>query len=200
MSARSRISASLRRFAKVVLGNYSAYFIYRSPPADSISEQIVSQNGKVRRVSLDELANCEHANIRDEVHYAGSQSDAFAFIENGSILGLCFYWHGDRYKQRNFWPLQDNEAKLVQLMTLPAARGRGVATELIRQSLPEMAAQGIVHAFARIWHSNAPSYRAFERAGWTRIAFVAEINPPWMSKPARWTFRLSGKGGASGRA
>ena len=60
MSARSRISASLRRFAKVVLGNYSAYFIYRSPPADSISEQIVSQNGKVCRVSLDELANCEH--------------------------------------------------------------------------------------------------------------------------------------------
>ena len=161
MSARSRISASLRRFAKVVLGNYSAYFIYRSPPADSISEQIVSQNAKVRRVSLDELANCEHASIRDEVHYAGSQSDAFAFIENGSILGLCFYWHGDRYKQRNFWPLQDNEAKLVQIMTLPAARGRGAASSNCH-GYPGGPLHGSRTAvlLMEIWSETAPRSRA----------------------------------------
>lgn len=161
MSARSRISASLRRFAKVVLGNYSAHFIYRSSREDSISEQIVSQNGKVRHVSLDELANCEHASIRDEMYYARSQSDAFAFIENGSILGLCFYWHGDGYKQRNFWPLQNNEVNLVQSMTLPAARGRGAASSNCH-GYPGGPLRGSRTAVVlmEIWSETAPRSRA----------------------------------------
>ena len=200
MSAQSRIAAGLRRLLKAFGGDYSAYFIYCSPPTDSSIAQVDVPIKSVRRVGPDELASCEHDSLRDQLHYTGTQSDAFAFVENGSIVGLCFYWHGDRYKQRNFWPLQENEAKLVQITTLPVVRGRGVATQLIRQSLREMAAQGIVRAYARVWHSNAPSYRAFERAGWTRIAFVAEMNPRWLSRPWRLAVRLPSKSGPAHRA
>lgn len=42
---------------------------------------------------------------------------------------------------------------------------------------------------ARIWHSNTPSIRAFTRAGWQRVATVAEVQPAGMRRNLRFTFK-----------
>ena len=50
--------------------------------------------------------------------------------------------------------------------------------------------------YARIWHSHKASLRAFQKAGWTRVAIVIEINPLRRQTPIRlrfgsiWPFNL----------
>src|SRR5690606_29173819 len=93
------------------------------------------------------------------------------------IVGLCVYWFGERYKQRNFWPLKDDEAKLVEVITLPEMRGRGLASCLIDHSGDEMFRLGFRRLLARVWHSNTPSLRAFANAGWLPQTTVIDIFP-----------------------
>ena len=177
-----------KRAASALLGEYSAYFIYQSPRSQpgAVAQFIV------RAVEPAELQRSEVGLVRDQAGYMGEEALGFACVEGGRILGLCFYWYGDRYRQRNFWPLAPGQAKLVQIITLPEARGRGVATELIRLSMASVTAAGFTRAYARVWHSNTASYRAFERAGWQRIALVAEVHPLRLAKLWRFAIRLGG--------
>ena len=101
---------------------------------------------------------------------------------------MCFYWFGERYQKRNFLQLKEGEAKLVQIVTDPLMRGKGVAQTLIAMSSLDMQRRGFSRLFARIWHSNTPSLRAFERAGWMRKGLIIEIDPLHRSKP--WRFRI----------
>lgn len=126
--------------------------------------------------------------IREQAGYAGPGSYAYGCFDGERIVGLCFYWFGERYRKRNFWPLADREAKLVQIVSHPEFRGRGVATMLIMHSSQDLIDKGFRRTYARIWHSNTPSIRAFERAGWNRIALVLEINPLRRRRPIRLRF------------
>ncbi len=191
MNAREAALRGLKRVAAFLLGEYSAYFIYQSPPAAALPQ--AATRFVVREIGTEDLAASSDEVAREQAGYLGAQALGFACIEDGAILGLCFYWYGERYRQRNFWPLAVGQAKLVQIVTLPSARGRGVATALIGQSMAAVAAAGFDRAYARIWHSNKPSYRAFERAGWSRIAFVAEVHPFGSPRPRRVTFKLRGR-------
>jgi RimJ/RimL family protein N-acetyltransferase len=123
--------------------------------------------------------------IREQAGYSGPGSYAFACFAENRIVGICFYWFGDRYRTRNFWPLVEGEAKLVQIVSIPEARGQGIATHLIALSSQDMMRKGFGRAYARIWHSNIPSLRAFERAGWMRLALVIEANPLRRRRPIR---------------
>lgn len=192
MSAQEAALRGLKRLATFLLGDYSAYFIYQSPGAATAVLPQAATRFVVRELGPEELAASPDEAVRDQAGYLGAQALGFACTEDGALLGLCFYWHGERYRQRNFWPLASGQAKLVQIVTVPSARGRGVATELIRRSMAAVAAAGFDRAYARIWHSNKPSYRAFERAGWSRIAFVAEVHPFGSTRPRRFTFKLRG--------
>lgn len=191
MSAKAVVFRWFKRMATFLLGEYSAYFIYQSPDAGAMASPQAAMRFVVRELGPDDVAASPDDVVRDQADYLGAQALGFACIENGAVLGLCFYWYGERYRQRNFWPLAASQAKLVQIVTVPSARGRGVATELIRRSMAAVAAVGFDRAYARIWHSNKPSYRAFERAGWSRIAFVAEVHPFGSARPRRFTFKLS---------
>jgi RimJ/RimL family protein N-acetyltransferase len=48
--------------------------------------------------------------------------------------------------------------------------------------------EGRTPLYARIWHNNTPSLRAFEHAGWEPIGTLIEMNPLRLSQP--WRFRL----------
>lgn len=187
----SALVAIGRWFARFLLGEYSAYFIYEreaawglpaaSLPAHTMSVRLV--DGATIRASSDSM-------IREQAHYAGEGSHAFACFHGDRIAGVCFYWFGERYRSRNYWPLGDREAKLVQIISVPELRGKGSASVLIVESFRLMAANGYAKAYARIWHSNTPSLRAFERAGWRRRALVIEINPFRQRRPMRLQFAL----------
>lgn len=173
----------LRRTLRLLVGEYSAYFIYQSP---ELNEPVVTPYS-VRAIDAAELEASADEAVRRESSYLGPESLGFACLEGDSIVGLCFYWHGARYRQRNFWPLAADQAKLVQIVTVSRAQGRGVATALIRGSMACVREANFRCAFARVWHSNVASYKAFERAGWRRIAFVAELHPFGRAKPWRVT-------------
>lgn len=182
--------ASAKSILKKILGNiigeYSPYYIYRyqtsqSPPPHLSSRFDIRQIDKSIFIDTEPL-------LQDQVGYFGDESICYgAFIEN-RLVGTCFYWFGERYKSRGFWQLKPGEAKLVQIIVLPEARGQSVASTLIQQSAKLMTNAGFSALYARIWHSNEPSKHAFSNAGWLEIAFILEINPFRTKKP--WRFHL----------
>lgn len=181
----------LKPVARLALGDYAIYYIYRcthagsgSPSASFVEEPDVARIG-----SSDDEA------ISAQAGYAGHESRCFAVSDAGRLLAVCFYWYGDRYRKRGFWPLGEGEAKLVQVVTAPRARGQRVARELIAESARRMLLSGFHTLYARIWHSNTPSIRAFERAGWERIAAVFEVNPLRLRRPWRLRVSLAKAGG-----
>lgn len=180
------MNALLKTAARALLGDYAIYFVYgldkdAAPPAAprapaAFSFEFVDEARA--RASVDPL-------IQSQIDYVGTGAWAFACRDGARVVGLCFYWAGDLYRRRNFWPLAADEAKLVQIVTLPEMRGRGIAGDLIAWSSRAMFDRGFRQLFARIWHSNKPSWRAFERAHWKRAALVVEISPLKRAKPLR---------------
>ena len=68
--------------------------------------------------------------------------------------------------------LRPSEAKLIDVVTVPEERGKGFAPRLIREAEACMKGLGYDRIYARIWHSNHASQRAFAKAGWRRIGTI----------------------------
>lgn len=181
-----------KKIARTLFGDYSAYYIY-SRSIEDISPYPQGTTAAFRVESVDESMINSNTDplIREQAGYAGAESCAYACFDGDRIVGICFYWFGNRYRKRNFWPLVDGEAKLVHVISHPEMRGRGIATMLITSSCRDMMQKGFCRTYARIWHSNTPSLQAFERAGWMRVALVIEINPLRRNWPIR--IRLNSK-------
>ena len=155
------------------LGDYSYYRIFASPTALELDGAL--EAAYVGDVDESTLSCARSEVIRSQSWYAGPGAHIFAWMQDQEVVAMCAYWHGDRYAQRAFWPLQANEAKLVQIVVDPAYRGRGIAARLIERSTARMLDSGFARLYARVWHSNAPSLRAFQAARWTTIASVVEF-------------------------
>lgn len=173
-----------KTLAGKLIGEYFPYFIYRMSQNRAASVLPGQPGLQVSPLTSEQLAVADSI-LQDQASYLGSESHAFGCFLDGKLVGVCFYWFGKRYEHRGFWPLKSGEAKLVQIIVLPNARNRGVAPLLIQSSAAAMREMGFTTLYARIWHSNAPSLRAFEKVGWLRTAFVLEINPLRKKKPWR---------------
>lgn len=189
----------MKRFFKPILhfmfGDYAIYRIYTCAEA-AAAPQLSPYNASlaVREIGVAELACSTDILMREQTGYLGEDSFGFACFDGERIVGVCIYWFGERYKtKRNFWPLAEHQAKLVQIITLPEMRGRQVASTLIALSNRAMLEKGFDCNFARIWHSNTPSLRAFERAGWRYVATVVEVNPFRLRRPLRLQLSKSGQ-------
>jgi RimJ/RimL family protein N-acetyltransferase len=182
----SRAKEIAKSLARALLGDYSAYLIYSQASRNHLTRtHETSPRLKVAAVDALAIESSLDPLIREQFGYAGPESIAYACFDQERIVAVCFYWFGSRYLARNFWPLADGEAKLVQIIALPELRGRGVATTLIAESCNAMMQQGFSRVYARIWHSNGPSLGAFKRAGWTYVALIIEVNPFRRSRPFR---------------
>jgi GNAT superfamily N-acetyltransferase len=172
------VKAALKKLAGAVLGDYSIYCLYSRVTGGAASAGTPAP-AALRCVPIDEAAlqQAGDALLLDQLGDLGSGARGYACLEEERIVGVCFYWFGERYRQRNYWPLAEGEAKLVQIIGLPDQRGRGIAARLIRSSSEDMLRGGFGRLFARIWHSNTPSRLAFESAGWTCQATLLDINP-----------------------
>ena len=65
--------------------------------------------------------------IQELASYKGGEAFGFEARVDGELAAACWFWAGERYKTGNFWPLRDDEAKLVQIATAERFRGRGIA-------------------------------------------------------------------------
>jgi len=175
-----------KKLARLLLGDYSAYKVYAWPTNSSAGvAQEPPTTCRIEPVDQEAIQDSGDPEIREQAGYAGPESCAYACFDGDRIIGVCFYWFGDRYRTRNYWPLNEGEAKLVQIVALKEMRSRGVASSLVYSSSRNMMNKGFLRLYARIWHSNLPSIRAFEKAGWVGIAFVIEVNPFRRARPFR---------------
>ena len=128
-----------KKMARMLLGDYCAYQIYAwSSDSGSLSKPGTISTFRVKPVDEFGINSSTELLIREQVGYAGPGSRAYACFDKDRIIGVCFYWFGNRYLKRNFWPLQNDEAKLVQIISVPEMRGRGVASMLIAESCGDM--------------------------------------------------------------
>lgn len=174
----------LRQLARFLLGDYQAFWILerRSVPGGGASDRPV----ELGVLQAADLAACGQQTLAEQAWYLGSEAVAFGWYADDALQAVCVYWYGDRYRSRNFWPLTAKEAKLVQVITAPSARGRGYAGKLIAASADAMADDGFERMLARVWLTNTPSLRAFRSAGWRRVALVITGEPRWLNgKPVR---------------
>ncbi len=166
-----------RRLARRVLGEYALFRIYALdiPVPGPIKDTECLRFGPIE--DPEELARSGDAELREMVEYAGPEAFGFGVWVEGELAAACWYWVGERYRTRGFWPLGEDEAKLVQIATAHRFRGRGIASRLITWSSSRMGEQGFRRLYARIWHSNRASRAAFAKAGWSEVAFVIDIYP-----------------------
>jgi GNAT superfamily N-acetyltransferase len=173
----------LKNLARLLLRDYSFYHIYRRNCTGE--EPLLTKGLRFETIEKKEIDSARDRMIVDQAWYHGQNTHAYACIEGSRIVGLCFFWYGDRYRKRNFWPLTDHEAKLVQLFVLPEMRGQGIGNSLIQFATWDMSVREFKHVYARIWLSSTPSLRAFKSAGWNRAATVIEIFLRGRNKPFR---------------
>jgi ribosomal protein S18 acetylase RimI-like enzyme len=178
----------IRRLLSWMLGEYSVYHVLSSAHAPARQCATAPDDVRLEIVEPEDLAAAEEPLIREQAWYGGPESRIYACRIGARVVACCIYWYGARYRTRNFWPLTDNQAKLVQIVTLPGQRGRGLARALIAFSTGDMRRLGFETLFARVWHSNRQSLSAFERAGWRRIATVVEFRPLSLGRNWRLVF------------
>jgi GNAT superfamily N-acetyltransferase len=173
----------LKSLARLLLRDYSFYHIYAR---NCTGEKPLLTTGlRFETIEKEEIDSARDRMIVDQAWYHGQNTHAYACIKDSRIVGLCFFWYGERYRKRNFWPLTDQEAKLVQLFVLPEMRGQGIGKSLIQFATWDMSLREFKYVYARVWLSNTPSLRAFKSAGWNRTATVIEFFLRGRNKPFR---------------
>ena len=177
----------LKHLARLLLRDYSFYHIYRCNCTRE--EPLLTTGLRFEAIEKKEIDTARDRMIADQGWYHGQDTHAYACIEGSRIVGLCFFWYGERYRKRNFWPLKDQEAKLVQLFVLPEMRGQGIGKSLIQFATWDMSVREFKYVYARVWISNTPSLRAFKSAGWNYAATVIEIFLRGRNKPFRIELR-----------
>ncbi|MBL8432439.1 MAG: hypothetical protein JNK80_08605, partial [Dechloromonas sp.] len=142
-------------------------------------------------VSADEVRRASEPTIQGEAWYGSDDSLGFGVYSGSELVALQWVWFGEGYRRRrNFWPLEPDEAKSVELVTAPGHRGLGLATCLKQFSARQLAAKGFVRLYSRIWWNNWPSIRVSQKAGWKAVALVVELTTPLRSRPFRFQRRL----------
>lgn len=62
-----------------------------------------------------------------------------------------------------------DEAEILSVAVDPAARGRGLAGELLRHHLSRVAARGIRRIFLEVGENNTPAVRLYRKAGFREV-------------------------------
>lgn len=164
----------LKTVARALLGDYAVYKVGRVQPVDLLA---LPDGLRMAQVQRAELETAPEPELRDSAWYLGHEASAFACYEDDRIVALACCWWGERYRRRQSWPLPEPAIKLVHLVTVPKARGRGLAPLLIQHVEAATRAEGRTPLFARVWITNLSSLHAFQKAGWEPMGVLVLINP-----------------------
>src|SRR5688500_5651085 len=109
----------LKKIASLVFSEYAIFYVYCYRQSLDRGHLTKSNSLHLTRVELAHIQSSADSCISDQAWYHGSDTLAYAAMEGSRIVALCFLWYGDRYRTLNFWPLATDEAKLVQIVTIP---------------------------------------------------------------------------------
>jgi len=187
-----------RRVVQSLFGDYGCYKIFAYDLEKSVESSGLEPPLRFAEVSPGDVQNAKDEVIRNEAWYGGSDSRGFGIYRDDRLVCLQWFWYGERYKRRNFWPLEPGEAKSVQLVTVPSEQGQGLATKLKQWSAYRMKQAGFSRLYSRIWYTHRSSIRVSEKAGWKHVATVVKIYPfggsrSWSLGSREWRRRVSRK-------
>lgn len=188
MKVSTMIKKLVKNISRWLLGEYGIYRIYSLTVDQRLQIPLPFDDIEFTTLNKSEITASQDPLIASQAWYCGDQCRAYGLRQQGRLIALCFFWYGKRYQSRNFWPLQPGEAKLVQVITLTDMRGMGLATQLIDQAAAELFNEGFSQIFARIWHSNHPSIKAFTKAGWRPRVIVVDTYP--LNRKKLWRVKL----------
>jgi ribosomal protein S18 acetylase RimI-like enzyme len=98
------------------------------------------------------------------------------YENNTEICSLGVIWGTDYTDNfRNYIPLKQNEAKIIDVVTAKEFRGKGYVGMLLTHTESEMLSKGATTLLARVWHSNKSSKKAFQKNGWAYAGFKLEL-------------------------
>jgi RimJ/RimL family protein N-acetyltransferase len=118
---------------------------------------------------IDEAARSPHEELRRQAWTRDTDTEVFGAWVGRELAAICWFQARETYRRRGgLFDLKDDEAELAQVTTALTYRGQGIAGDLIRYGVSRMGALGFNRLYAKIWHDNVESLRAFERAGWRR--------------------------------
>jgi RimJ/RimL family protein N-acetyltransferase len=140
--------------------------------------------------SAEEISGAADSLLREHAWYAGENAFAFGLWDGDSLVCSCVFWDHRRFHDSSLMTLGEGEAIMVDLVTAPKWRGRGYAPLVIRFAETELKRGGFERLYSWVWHSNEPSKRAFEKAGWSYIAFVVKVTPLGLGKTVRLERRI----------
>lgn len=168
----------LKRIARTLFEDRELFWILAAPASAAPVPVLPDGYTFVAMENMSENLAGVDAELAGMAWYGGPDARMFALVQDGRPDAICCYWYGPRYEtQRNFWPLRERQAKLVQITTAPARRRRGLAAALIAASVPAMRAAGFDSLYARVWWNHKSSLHAFSEAHWRKIAFIAGCRP-----------------------
>ena len=99
--------------------------------------------------ALKNVREASQPTIQSEAWYCGDDSLGFGVFFGSELVALQWVWFGEGYRRRrNFWALERNEAKSVELVTAPEHRGLGLATCLKQFSARQLAERGSSESIA----------------------------------------------------
>jgi GNAT superfamily N-acetyltransferase len=192
-----------RQVLRHLIGEYTVFRIFQAPV---LLNHIACANGIVCRpiVDLHALETSANCDFRKLTGFARLGAECFGAYDGDQVAAVCGVWSGEASNSnRGYMAMSLRDSELVHVYTSPAFRGRGIASDLIRFATYAVRSKGTKRVFARVWHSNRASVRAFEKAGWSQIYFAIQLSPPLWRRPVqiriRWGQRLvsNARGGDS---
>lgn len=182
----AKITALGKAFIRVLGIDYSCFRVFsldlNTPPEPAK----LPPGYRFAEVTGDEVREAQQPTIQAEAWYCGEDALGFGVFLGSELVALQWVWFGDGYRRRrNFWPLERNEAKSVELVTAPEHRGLGLATCLKQFTARQLAARGFIRVYSRVWWNNWSSIRVSEKAGWHAVALVVELKTPLRRCPFR---------------
>jgi GNAT superfamily N-acetyltransferase len=163
----------LKKLALALFGDYQVYWIYCYELAARAAELVPDSDARV--LSAEEVRALP-SELAGRAHYAGEGAFAFGLFVKGELAAVAWGWDHKRY-QYSLWPIQEGEAFMMDVFTLPRFRGQGLGARLMKAIAREMLDRGYRRAYATVWFTHDASSYMMTSGGWRRVAIVLELHP-----------------------
>lgn len=136
--------------------------------------------------SQEQFAFAPDQRIRDHAWYLDKHANVYGVYTGDELVCVCSFWSAGHPNIRSrFSTLKGNEAVMVDLLTAPECRGKGYALAITRFAENDLFLKGYQRLWTWVWHSNTPSIRVFNKAGWNCSHFLLEFQPYGMKNYLR---------------
>ncbi|HNP26007.1 MAG TPA: GNAT family N-acetyltransferase [Nitrosomonas sp.] len=171
----------IKSILRILFKDYQFIRIYYLDLPESgahISEPELNEASIRRLDSQDQFFASNDQRIRDHSAFFDDQTFAYGMYTNDELIGVCVFWKaGHPNLPGRFSQINENEAVMVDLLISEKYRGKGYALAITLFSEYDLAISGYKKLWTWIWHSNAPSIRVFEKAGWVYSHQLIELQP-----------------------